>query len=131
MTAPSCLTIFRLHALLVSESTINLILGILHQIHVNQIVSTTIVKGAVIAQKIQKRGGSFEASLTKGIAKGPLSPRWLVFRCLDLREHHSDGDDHRLTLSEGCRSTFFVPTICLHQSLPSTNGFMIPTNCLY
>jgi len=44
-------------------------------------------------QKIQKRGNSFEVSLTKGIAKGPPSPRWLVFRCLDLREHHSDGDD--------------------------------------
>jgi len=28
-------------------------------------------------------------------------------------------------------STFLVLTIRLHQSLPGTTGFMVPTNCLY
>lgn len=29
------------------------------------------------------------------------------------------------------RSYFPVPAICLHQSLPSTIGFVVPINCLY
>jgi len=28
-------------------------------------------------------------------------------------------------------STFLAPTICLHQLLPGTTGFIVPTNCLY
>jgi hypothetical protein len=43
------------------------------------------------------------------------------------------------TVSEGCdagetylrASIFLVPTICLHQSLPSTTRFVVLTNCLY
>jgi hypothetical protein len=39
-----------LHALLPSESFVDLILGILNQIHVNQIESTSTVNGTVTAQ---------------------------------------------------------------------------------